>query len=331
MGLGRMRALRWFLPITLLIFSASMLFAPYVSADLPQIDAGGSETITLNVQLLTDTDLVESGKALTVMVRVSDRQAIPVYKAVITIRADGATIDPSSGYTDYDGLFSFSYLAAADSETNLLLIVRAEKQGTYGGFGYMVTVVIPPSDPHGLNVPIVPAVGLTILASLGVASTEFGKYGLFKFLIFPLYTRLKKEEVLDHFVRGQIYGYIQANPGTHFNLLRNNLKVNNGTLAHHLRTLEVQGFIKSKRDGIFKRFYPIDVQVPTEEGIRLSDLQARILEMVNDGSGSTQAEIAKRLNVSQQAISYNLRLMSHEGMVLVEKTGREKRYFTALV
>ncbi len=325
-----MRALRWFLPITLLVFSAMMLVTPHVAADLPQIDAGGSETITLNVQLLTDTDLVESGKALTVTVRVTDRQAVPIYKAVITIRADGATVNPSSGNTDYDGLFSFSYLAAADSETNLLLVVRAEKQGTYGGFGYMVTVIMPPSDPHGLNVPIVPAVGLTVLASLGVASTEFGKYGLFKILIFPLYTRLRKTEVLDHFVRGQIYGYIQANPGTHFNLLKTNLRINNGTLAHHLRTLEVQGFLKSKRDGIFKRFYPIDVQVPTDEGIRLSDLQVRILEMVNDGSGATQAEIARKLNVSQQAVSYNLRLMSHEGMLLVEKTGRERRYYTAL-
>jgi len=164
-----------------------------------------------------------------------------------------------------------------------------------------------------------------VLAAL--ATTEFGKYGLFSVVIFPLYSRLRKEEVLDHFVRGQIYGYIMSHPGDHYNSLKDALKVTNGTLAHHLRTLEMQGFIKADRDGVYKRFYPVEMQIPREKGIRLSDLQHHILSMIRTDGGPTQGEIAGRLGVSQQTVSYNLRHLSREGLIRFEKAGRSTHYF----
>jgi DNA-binding MarR family transcriptional regulator len=168
-------------------------------------------------------------------------------------------------------------------------------------------------------------VGAAILAA--IASTEFGKYGLSNLVLFPLYSRLKKEEVLDHFVRGQIYGYIMSHPGEHYNSLKDTLKVTNGTLAHHLRTLEMQGFIKADRDGVFKRFYPVEMSIPRNKGIRLSDLQHHILTMIRADAGTTQQDIAGRLGVSQQTVSYNIRTLSREGLVRMEKEGRMKRYF----
>ena len=166
-----------------------------------------------------------------------------------------------------------------------------------------------------------------ILAAL--ASTEFGKYGFANVVVFPLYSRLKKEEVLDHFVRGQIYGYVMSHPGEHYNSVRDALKVTNGTLAHHLRTLEMQGFIKADRDGVYKRFYPVEMQIPRDRGIRLSDLQHNILGLIRGDGGPTQQQIAVRLAVSQQTVSYNLRHLSREGLVRMEQDGRARRYFPA--
>ena len=171
------------------------------------------------------------------------------------------------------------------------------------------------------------SVGLGALLAAVFLSTEFGRYGVFKVLVFPLYSRLKKEEVLDHFVRGQIYGYIVSHPGQHYNSMRQDLRVTNGTLAHHLRTLEMMGFIKSYRDGVFKRFYPVEVSIPQESGVKLSDLQMRMLDLVRSGSGPTQMEIAERLSVTQQTVSYNLRTLSREGAVRMEKDGRNTRYY----
>lgn len=316
------------LPLTaLFVFSAFLLITPPVAADLPIIDAGGSGYPYLVASLNSDTDLIESGKALHVVTVVTDNHGTPILGAAVSVLADGASAAPSSGFTSYDGRFAFTYTASSNVERHLLIVVGVSKEGAYGGAAQMVVIVMPP-PPSGIGqIPVAPAIGLAFLSTIGVASTEYGKYSLFKFLVFPLYSRIKREEVLDHFVRGQIYGYIRANPGVHFNMLRSSLRVNNGTLAHHLRTLEMQGFVKSRRDGMFRRFYAVDVKVP-DDGIRLSDLQARILGMIAL-DGATQAEIADKLKISQQAVSYNLRMMGREGMILVERTGREHRYHVA--
>jgi len=316
------------LPLTaLLVFSAFLLVTPKVSANLPIFDAGGSGYPYLTVSLSSETDLLESGKELQMLAVVTDDHGTPIMGAMVTVLADGASAEPTSGLTSLDGRFEFTYTTRSMVERHLLLVVGASKQGAYNGAGQMVIIVTPP-PPSGVGqIAIAPAIGLAFLSTIGVASTEYGKYSLFKFLVFPLYSRIKKEEVLDHFVRGQIYGYIRANPGVHFNMLRSSLRVNNGTLAHHLRTLEMQGFVKSRRDGMFRRFYAVDVNI-ADDGIRLSDLQMKILDMITL-DGATQAEIAERLGISQQAVSYNLRMMGREGMILVERTGREHRYHAA--
>ena len=322
----------YWLPLTaLLLFSAFLLVPPRAAAEIPLFDAGGSGDVSLIVSFSYDTDLVESGRSLPVVVTVTDDLGAPTMGATVTLLADGGTATPASGTTTYDGRFRFTYSSVSSNERHLLIVATAHKAGTFGGVGRMVVVVTPGPTGGWGEVPVVPVLSLAaVLAAFGgAASTESARYGLFKFLVFPLYSRIQKEDVLDHFVRGQIYGYIRANPGVHFNLLRASLRVNNGTLAHHLRTLEVQGFVKSRRDRMLKRFYAMDVDIPDDDGIRLSDLQSRILNLVTGGSGSTQAEIADRLNVSQQAISYNLRMMSREGMIAIERTGREHKYFVA--
>jgi DNA-binding MarR family transcriptional regulator len=322
----------FWLPLTaLMLFSAFLLFQPRVAAGIPSFDAGGSGDVSLVVSFFSETDLVESGRGLPVVLTVTDNYGTPVEGAAVTLLADGGIVTPASGVTTLDGRFHFTYSSSASNERCLLIVATAHKAGTFGGVGRMV-VVVTPSPGGGIgSIPVVPALSLAaILATIGGAgSTEAARYGMFKFLVFPLYSRIKKEDVLDHFVRGQIYGYIRANPGVHFNLLKASLRVNNGTLAHHLRTLEVQGFVKSRRDRMFKRFYAMDVSIPDDDGIRLSDLQAQILGLVSGGNGPTQTEIAEKLSVSQQAISYNLRMMSREGMISVERTGRERRYFAA--
>ena len=51
---------------------------------------------------------------------------------------------------------------------------------------------------------------------------EPGKYKLISIFAIPYYTRLKKRKVLDHQTRGKILGYIQSEPGTHYNELKKN-------------------------------------------------------------------------------------------------------------
>ena len=68
--------------------------------------------------------------------------------------------------------------------------------------------------------------------------------------MFPMFTQERKDDVLDHFVRGEIYGFIRANPGSHYNQMMRELDIKNGTLSYHLYILEKTGIVKSRKEGI---------------------------------------------------------------------------------
>lgn len=113
--------------------------------------------------------------------------------------------------------------------------------------------------------PIIPLNPITIISfsmfallALSVFGTEIVRYKFLTLLFIPLYTRIKKEEVLDHFVRGQIYGVIKSKPGIHYSEIMRQIGIGNGTLSYHLHMLEKQGFIKSINDGRLKHFIQLE-------------------------------------------------------------------------
>lgn len=142
----------------------------------------------------------------------------------------------------------------------------------------------------------------------------------------PLYSRIHGKKTLDNFVRGQVFGHIQSQPGTHFNEIRKTLKLGNGNLAYHLRKLEKEGFVHSTRDKRYRRFYPIGVDVPEETGITLSKTQDSILDFVERHPKASQKKIAQNLKESQQTVSYNLNVLVREGFLTEEKFKGIKKY-----
>jgi len=171
-------------------------------------------------------------------------------------------------------------------------------------------------------------VGIAVLAGafVFIGVTEIGVYSLFSFMVL-LYTKIKREEVLDNFVRGQIQGYIVANPGDHYNSIRNALKLNNGTLAWHLRKLEDEGIVKGRTDGIHKRFYPFDTVVPEPDGGALTEVQRMILARVRETPGISQKDIAGLLKVSGSTVNYHIGTLVGQGKVRQQRDGMKIRYF----
>jgi len=153
-----------------------------------------------------------------------------------------------------------------------------------------------------------------------------GKYRLIPF-VSPLYTRLKREEVLDQLTRDMIYEYITSHPGHHYNEIKNNLGLKNGTLAYHLRTLERENFIKSKRDGMYKRFFATGTKIPGINGFTLYSIQGRMMEVLIRHPGLTQGQIAKLLDASQQLVSYHVNQLIKQGALRSSKDGSLLRYY----
>ena len=153
---------------------------------------------------------------------------------------------------------------------------------------------------------------------------ESVKYKLLMFIV-PLFSRLKREEVLDHETRGMIRGYVIANPGDHFNSIKASLKLKNGTLAHHIHILERERIIKSVKDGKYRRFFPM--------GMRIADrafptkIEKLILDIVKETPGVTQKDIASQLGISQPTISYHITKLRKAKRLRTEKHGMSLRHF----
>jgi uncharacterized membrane protein/DNA-binding transcriptional regulator YiaG len=182
--------------------------------------------------------------------------------------------------------------------------------------------------------PAVIAVGSAtfILGAIGLAAggTEGGKYWAAGLLFLPLYTKIKKDDVLDHFVRGQVYGYIKANPGEHYNSIKKALSLKNGTLIYHLKTLENGDFIKSVIDGRFKRFYPKEMKLPEpsdEIVLRMNHIQHEILNIIRETPGISQKEIAARIGLSTPTVHYHINIMMSARAINVMRSGRETRCY----
>jgi predicted transcriptional regulator len=172
----------------------------------------------------------------------------------------------------------------------------------------------------------------------GTAATaiEPSKYKLLSLFIVPLYVKRKKNKTLDNFVRGQIFGFIQANPGTHYNFIKRALNLNNGTLAYHLNVLEKDTLISSQSDGFFRRFYPKESRIPQVDSndgleythVQLNKTQDLIIKTIQKQPGLTQKQIAKELGKSTQVVNYNVNTMTQLGLIKLKRKGNKTKCYT---
>jgi DNA-binding MarR family transcriptional regulator len=258
--------------------------------------------------------------------------------------ADMTVFDVNNNYTvsssplakvDENGTvrWQWNYSNAGVSSGNFILnLIITDRGGNQwvANLAFELAIPLPTSDEgigHIKLLLITGTVGMGCLIGIVAGGTEFGKYRFLILLVVPLFTKLSKNELLDQFNRGQIFGYIKSNPGANYNLIMNELGIGNGTLSYHLHMLERQGLIKSRSAGRYKIFYPSGTPVPKDYPARISKLQDRILSVVKSQEGITQHEIIELIGGTQQTISYNLKRLRKLGMLKEERKGRVVRYY----
>jgi len=168
---------------------------------------------------------------------------------------------------------------------------------------------------------------IIIIINISLASTEVGKYKFLSLIFVPMYNKLHPDNIFNNFLRGRLYGYISAKPGENYNTIKKALKLNNGALAHHARVLEKEGYVYSKRDGFYTRFYPKGTEVPKHDTFKLNKTQKNLVEIIRTQPGITQHEIIPLLNKNQTFLSYNLNKLIRNNIIKLEHNGRENRYY----
>ena len=140
-----------------------------------------------------------------------------------------------------------------------------------------------------------------------------------------VYTKMRREQLLEHKIRAQIFEHINKNPGVHYRGILNDLNLQIGVLNHHLNMLEQEQFIKSLQDGMYRRFYPKGMPVKT--GLILSDVQEKILKLIQSTPGISQTSIARTLGFTRMVVNYHIKILSNAGFVHMEPAGRESHCY----
>jgi DNA-binding transcriptional ArsR family regulator len=199
------------------------------------------------------------------------------------------------------------------------------KSGLSGDDVDALFVKAPVSEP-GFPFLLFFIAGVFCAVGVGTLLTEVGKWALL-ILFLPLYTRLKKDELLDQPTRYKIFGYIIGNPGAYFGLIKQDLELGSGQLVYHLKQLKDAEMIYSRDDGVKKRFYPANVPKPKSGPYHISDIQDKILGIIKNNSGIGQKKIASNVGISRQVAGYHLAIMEEKGIINKKITGRENRYY----
>lgn len=152
-----------------------------------------------------------------------------------------------------------------------------------------------------------------------VSATELGRFTFWS-LFHPLYSRLTRKDVEKHDTRILIIAYISGNPGVHFNRIKDDLKLANGTFSYHIRVLLRERKIKTRRDGMRLRFFPYRYTVSqVEEYQGITEREERYLLYLQDLSTATPSELAEQFSVTPQAVYQILKRLNSKGLVFYKK------------
>ncbi|PSP60227.1 MarR family transcriptional regulator [Halobacteriales archaeon QH_7_66_37] len=101
-------------------------------------------------------------------------------------------------------------------------------------------------------------------------------------------------------------GYLTTTPGAHFSKIRDDLELGTGETQHHLRRLERDGAVESRKDGDYRRFFPADRFSEFEQvalGYLRRDTSRGMLVALLEDPDATASEVAARLDVSRSTVS----------------------------
>lgn len=138
--------------------------------------------------------------------------------------------------------------------------------------------------------------------------------------IVRLFSRIKREDVLEHPLRSQIAALVQAEPGIHFTDLQQRLGKGSGVARHHVKVLTSAGVIRERRTGRYVCYYPPEMPdrgLQEIGGLLRSDVARGLLNELARAPGQPVAALARRLHVRPSTVRYHLRRFEEAGLARV--------------
>lgn len=284
-----------------------------------------------------------SGKTPGITLRVAAAGAANILYAAHAEIPAASTIALASGSGDLAGM-TVPEDASVWLDGNLAIVATPAIQGEARAFRLDVTGQLRQFSFAGSPdvVRIDPTIALStgaILLALVIAAIV-GRQALSPLAI-VLYTKLRKDKLLNIGARDTIYRVIQQAPGINFVELQKQVgSINDGrntigfgALAYHLGQMERFELIVSKREGRFRRYFDVGAKMGADAA-RVALLQTfpvnLVARAVLDSPGANQGDIHARTNpnytMTRQALSYHLRRLAEKELIAIEIRGRFCHY-----
>jgi predicted transcriptional regulator len=145
-------------------------------------------------------------------------------------------------------------------------------------------------------------------------------------LLMPLYSRLRKDEVLDQYKRGMIHGFVIAHPGASFSEIRRSLSIANGTLVYHLDVLVRSGHISSRRSGNLMRYYDGSISFADMSADTWTELQRKIISHVSACGECSKADLRRSMGITRQTLHYNIKKLETDRVLVRGLTDGRRSY-----
>ena len=96
--------------------------------------------------------------------------------------------------------------------------------------------------------------------------------------------------------------------------IRSQVAANHVCSQKIIEMLEDEGLVKSERDGIYKRFYPIEMQLP-KNATHLTRIQESILNEIIIKPSITVSELGKKIEINPRVINYHVKALVSAGLI----------------
>ena len=275
--------------------------------------------VALAFVLLT-SPAVQAGDSSVLVTALEEGTDGPVAGAKVTITYASNGSRAASGVTgengsiQFDGLDPGIYDVSIESEGFTDWSKRVEVNRSTFGDRAEVTGVLVPSTFGPREPPAAGPLRWAIVAALvALASTV-------------MYSKIRHDLLLDNAIRRRIFDHIKENPGAHYRAILTALELPMGVLSYHLNRLEKAELVRSRQDGMYRRFFLAGRK--TEVRFFLSEIQESILAVIRENQGISQSKIAERIAVSRKVVNYHVGILDQAGLIYMESRGRESACFT---
>ena len=135
--------------------------------------------------------------------------------------------------------------------------------------------------------------------------------------------------LLNQTTRMDIYNFIENNPGLHFRALSDYLRLPIGVLQYHLGLLVNGGLLSTYRNGRYKRYFESKKFTETEMkiiSILRNETSGKILVTLLEKPHTTHKDLATQLNISSQALSWQMAHLEKTGLIQRSVEGLNVKY-----